>query len=81
MRQSRPQGHKIWPYQMKHCFCCIHANWFRTDPEDEDSIEDMTVRCRFFPNEDKFVGIGADCSHFKSTFRTLKEFLPEEVAF
>lgn len=75
------KGHKIWPYQMHHCFCCIHANWFRTEPSDEDSIEDMTVRCCYFPGEDKLVEIGTTCQHFKSTFAILKRYLPEKVAF
>jgi len=75
-----PKGRKIWPYQMKHCLCCINANWFRQDP-DSDYTDDMTVRCRYFPNEDKFVGIGAKCSHFASMFIILKDTQPNLVGF
>jgi hypothetical protein len=81
LKTKQPAGYKIWPYKMQHCFCCTHANWFRTNPDDEDSLEDMTVRCCYFPNEDKMVGIGANCSHFESTFATLKHISPDNVAF
>jgi hypothetical protein len=78
---TRPQGYKIWPYKMRHCFCCVHANWFRTAPDDEDSIEDMTVRCCYCPNGDKMVGIGTVCPYFESTFALLKSVCPDKVAF
>lgn len=80
-RPKRPAGIRIRPDKMKHCLTCTRPTEFRSSPDDEDSIEDMTVKCVFFPNGDKTVGTGTDCRHHRSTFHTLKICLPQMISF
>lgn len=66
VKSKHTQGINIPAVQMRHCFACDNARYFIPDPDDEDSLEDMTVVCFYFPDADKLVGIGTDCSHFKN---------------
>ena len=65
-KSKHTQGIKIPAREMRHCFCCAKALYFIPDPDDEDSLEDMAVVCRYFPGGDKLVEIGTDCEHFKN---------------